>query len=81
MKYSSQDPEELEYRVAKSAFFAVTDSISDTQGAIKVLAITVTAEIGAFAMLYVSKDKVLDFLASGDVPVPRFPGKKVSACV
>jgi hypothetical protein len=34
-------------------FYAFTDSIVDTQSAIKVLAITVTAEIGLFAFVYV----------------------------
>ena len=50
MKDSWQDQEILERKVAWSAFTAITDSIIDTQSAIKVLAITVTAEIGAFAM-------------------------------
>ncbi|HEV8591070.1 MAG TPA: hypothetical protein VGQ55_03135 [Pyrinomonadaceae bacterium] len=63
MKRSWQDDEDIEYQVASSAFTSVTDSIIDTHSAIKVLAITVTAEIVAFAMFYFSKDKVLDFLA------------------
>jgi len=44
-------------------FRTLTDSIIDTHSAIKVLALTVTAEFVAFAMFYVSKDKVQDFLA------------------
>src|SRR4051794_4898518 len=66
MKDSWQDQEILERKVASSAFTAITDSIIDTQSAIKVLAITVTAEIGAFAMFYVSKDKVIEFLEKED---------------
>ncbi|HJS52077.1 MAG TPA: hypothetical protein VJ781_09280 [Pyrinomonadaceae bacterium] len=58
---NSQD--EVVGRVAASAFSNVTDSIIDAHTAIKVLAITVTAEIGLFAMFYVSKDKVTEFLA------------------
>ena len=52
-----------------SAFSSVTDSIIDTHTAIKVLAITVSAEIGAFLMLYVAKDKVIEALedSEGDV--------------
>ena len=50
-------------QVASSAFHTITDSIIDVHSAVKVLAITVTAEIVAFAMYYVSKDKVLEFLA------------------
>jgi hypothetical protein len=52
--------------LGRSVFNAITDYITDTQSAITVLSITVTAELGAFAMLYVSKDKVIDFLESGD---------------
>ena len=64
MKNSWQDEEDIEYRVGKTAFAAVTESIVDTQSAIKVLAVTVTTEMGAFLMFYVAKDKVLDFLES-----------------
>jgi hypothetical protein len=62
MKNSWRDQEEVEAEVASTAFYAITDSIIDTHSAIKVLAITVTTEIGALAMFYVSKEKVLDFL-------------------
>ena len=58
--------DEVVGEVATSAFFNITDSIIDTHTAIKVLAITVTAELGAFAMFYVSKDKVNDFLAESE---------------
>ena len=44
----------------------MTESIVDTQSAIKVLAVTVTAEIGLLAMFYVSKDEVNKFLESGE---------------
>jgi hypothetical protein len=66
MKYSLQDEEDIERQVGRSAFFAMTDSIIDTQSAIKVLSITVTAEIGVLAMFYFSKDQVFEFLKSGD---------------
>ena len=49
-------------QVASSAFSNLTDSIIDVHSAVKVLAVTVTAELVAFAMYYVSKDKVQDFL-------------------
>ena len=49
--------------MASSAFANLTDSIIDVHSAVKVLAVTITAEIVAFAMYYVSKDKVLEFLA------------------
>jgi hypothetical protein len=62
----SWDEQYVEYEVGKSAFKAVTDSIVDTQSAIKVLAITVTAELGAFAMFYFGKNEIYKFLESGD---------------
>ena len=52
--------------VAASAFSEITDSIIDTHSAIKVLAITVTAQIGTFLMFYVSKDKVIEFLEDAE---------------
>jgi len=61
-----QDSDEVEYRVERSAFYAFTDSIVDTQSAIKVLAITVSAEIGLFAFVYVNRDEAFKFLESGD---------------
>ena len=61
-----QDQEDVEYGVGKSAFFAMTDFIRDTQSAITVLSITVTAEIGILAMFYVAKDEVFEFLAAGE---------------
>ena len=48
--------------VVNSAFRNVTDSIIDTHSAIAVLSITVTAELGALAMIYVAKDKVVEYL-------------------
>jgi hypothetical protein len=54
---------QLESKIAQTAFSAMTDSIiRDTQRAIAALAITVSAELGALAMIYVSKDKLLDFI-------------------
>ena len=55
--------EEVVANVATAAFSDVTDSIIDTHSAVKVLAITVSAEIGLLAMFYVSKDKAADFIA------------------
>ena len=48
--------------VATSAFTSITDSIIDTHSAVKVLAITATAEIGLFVMFYFAKDKVVEGL-------------------
>ena len=55
--------EEVVANVATAAFSDVTDSIIDTHSAVKVLAITLSAEIGLLAMFYVSKDKAADFIA------------------
>jgi uncharacterized BrkB/YihY/UPF0761 family membrane protein len=55
--------------VATSAFANITDSIIDTHSAIKVLAITVTAQIGALLMFYVSKDQVIDYLEDSESDV------------
>ena len=57
-----RDQEDVERAVVSSAFANLTESIIDTHTAVKVLAVTVTAEIMGFVMLYVSKDKVQDFL-------------------
>jgi hypothetical protein len=62
MKNYWDDQEKVERRVVSSAFNNLLDSIVDTHTAVKVLAITVTAEIMAFVMIYVSKDKLQDFL-------------------
>jgi hypothetical protein len=59
----NDDQDRLVGRVARSAFANLTDSIIDVHSAVKVLAVTVTAEIVAFAMYYVSKDKVLEFMS------------------
>lgn len=61
--------EDVAATVATSAFSNITDSIIDTHSAVKVLAITVTAEIGLFAMFIVSKDKAVDFLAESETDV------------
>ena len=58
----NNDQDRVVGQVASSAFREITDSIIDVHSAVKVLAITVTAEVVAFAMYYVSKDKVLEFL-------------------
>lgn len=55
--------DEVVANVVTSAFSNITDSIIDTHSAVKVLAITVTAEIGLIAMFFVSKDKASDFIA------------------
>jgi hypothetical protein len=61
-----QDQEDVEYQVGRSAFYAFTDSIVDTQSAIKVLAITVTAEIGLLAFIYVNRAEAFKFLDDGE---------------
>ena len=61
--------EEVVANVAASAFTSITDSIIDTHSAVKVLAITVTAELGAFLMLFFAKDKALDSLNDSDANV------------
>src|SRR3954447_3442553 len=66
MKFSEQDQNDVEGEVAGSALSALTESIVDPQSAMKVLAITVTAEIGALLMFYFSKGQVLEFLRSGN---------------
>jgi len=62
MKNYWDDQEEVERRVVSSAFHNLLDSIVDTHTAVKVLAVTVTAEFMAFVMIYVSKDKLQEFL-------------------
>ena len=66
VKLSWQDQDEVEGRVERTAFRAITDSIVDTQSAIKVLAITVTAEIGLIAFVYVNRNEAFKFLESDD---------------
>jgi hypothetical protein len=63
--------------VVNSAFRNITDSIIDTHSAITVLSITVTSELGAFAMFYVSKDKVQEFIAESDDKVWIYGSKAV----
>src|ERR1051325_8355104 len=60
------DEDEVERKVARTAFFAMADSIVDTQSAIKVLAITVTGEIGLIAFVIVAKNEAYKFLDSGE---------------
>ena len=64
-----RDEDQVAREVTSSAFSNLTDSILDTHSAVKVLAVTVTAEIVAFAMFYVSKDKVQEFLADSESSV------------
>jgi hypothetical protein len=66
MKLWLQDEDEVERRVERTAFFAVTDSIKDTQSAITVLAITVTAEIALIAFVLINREEAYNFLCSGD---------------
>jgi hypothetical protein len=61
-----RDEDQVAREVVSTAFTSVTDSIIDTHSAVKILAVTVTAEIVAFAMIYVSKDKVQQSLADHD---------------
>ncbi|MEO5860784.1 MAG: hypothetical protein ABIR33_17775 [Pyrinomonadaceae bacterium] len=56
----------LERKIVTSVWSNITDSIIDTHTAVKVLAITVTAEFGLFAMLFVAKDKVLTSIAESE---------------
>jgi len=60
------DRDDVAGRVVSSAFSDITESIIDTHSAVKVLAITVTAEFGAFAMFYVSKAKVIEYLSDSE---------------
>jgi len=63
LSYQNYDQDRVVGEVARSAFANITDSIIDVHSAVKVLSITITAELVAFAMYFVSKDKVLEFLA------------------
>ncbi|MDI1242206.1 MAG: hypothetical protein PSX80_09830 [bacterium] len=70
MSYSNgdhdHDHDRLVSKVVDSVFYNITDSIIDVHTAVKVLAITVTAEFGALAMLFVAKDKVLASIAESE---------------
>jgi hypothetical protein len=66
MKLWLQDQDEVERRVERTAFYSATDAIKDTQSAITVLAVTVTAEIGLVAFVWINKDEAYNFLYSGD---------------
>jgi hypothetical protein len=60
---SFDDPQRIERKVYQAAYDTWTDAILEsTQSAILTLVVTVTADLGALAMIYVSKDKVLDFI-------------------
>ena len=62
MSYDN-DPQRIERKVYEAAYDTWTSAILEsTQSAILTLAVTVAADIGALAMIYVSKDKVLDFI-------------------
>ena len=61
-----QDEDRVMREVVSTASSSVLDSIIDAHSAIKILAITVTAELVAFAMFYVSKDKVQESLDDPD---------------
>ena len=61
-----RDEDRMVREVVSSASTSILDSIIDTHSAIKILAVTVTAEFVALAMFYVSKDKVQDFLAESE---------------
>lgn len=49
-------------QVASAAFSDATGSIIDTHSAVKVLAIAITAEIVALAMLQVAREKIFEFI-------------------
>jgi hypothetical protein len=61
-------------QVASAAFSDATGSIIDTHSAVKVLAITVTAEIVALAMCQIAKDKVLEFIQEEGINVLFYGG-------
>jgi hypothetical protein len=61
-------------RVAASAFYDVTDSIIDAHTAVKVLAITVAAEIGGIAMILIAKDLVRTSLNDAETDVWIYAG-------
>lgn len=64
-------------RVVASSFSNITDSIIDTHSALKVAAITLTAEFGVLAMFVIAREKLVeslsemgdDFWAYGSVAV------------
>lgn len=70
----NQDHHDVVGSVATSAFSEITDSIRDPHSAIKVLAITVTTEIGAFVMFYFAKDKVIEYLSESEVDIWIYGG-------
>ena len=61
-------------QVASAAFTDATSSIIDTHSAVKVLAITLTAEIVALAMCQMARDKVLEFIQEEGVGVLFYGG-------
>ena len=60
--YSDRQHSRLIGRVAAAALSDATGSIIDTHSVIKALAITVTAEVVALAMLVIAQDKVVEFI-------------------
>ena len=60
---SFNDPQRIERKVYQAAYDTWTSAILEsTQSAILTLVVTVTADLGALAIIYVSNDKVLDFI-------------------
>jgi hypothetical protein len=59
--------EDLESDLTTSAFSEITDSVRDPLTAIRVLAITIPAEIAFTAVFIFAREKVLDFLSDGEV--------------
>ena len=57
-----------------SAFWEITSSIIDTHSAIKVLAVTVTAEVAGFLIFYFAKDKVEEALYDAEINVWMYCG-------
>ena len=57
------DQDRVERKVYQAAYDTWTSAILEsTQSAILTLVVTVTANLGALAMVYVSRDKLLDFI-------------------
>jgi hypothetical protein len=58
------DQDRVECKVYQAAYDTWTNAILEsTQSAMLTLVVTVTADLGALAMIYVSKNKVLEFIA------------------
>ena len=72
--FSDQRQNRMIGRFASAAFSDATSSIVDAHSAVKVLAITVTAEAVAFAMLLMASDKVFQLISENGVNVLFYGG-------